>query len=112
MKTLQQLKDDNLPCAKLSDINLNIRCKIDDESLKEEAINKINKYLELFLPPSEKCPSCEGMIAIYFQWELVHGEGSCLNCNYPFRAIHKIEDVVNIDNMLLAYHPDYLEESD
>ena len=49
-----------------------------------------------------------------FKWGLVHGEGQCSECGWPARMYHFIkdaagDDLVTLRNILLQYHPDFVE---
>jgi hypothetical protein len=49
-----------------------------------------------------------------FEWGLVHGEGHCAACRWPARAYHFIKDaggkdVMTLRNVILQYHPDFVE---
>lgn len=81
----------------------------------------------------EVCPSCgkqfTGLLAnlglgVGVEWGLVHGEGHCSKCRYPYRGHHRIYDLADIlesghpregvepilvmSNFFLAYHPSQL----
>lgn len=43
-----------------------------------------------------------------FEWGLAYGEGNCGGCGYPGRAIHRIDGVGTVSNVVLQYHPDEL----
>lgn len=49
-----------------------------------------------------------------FTWGLVHGEGHCRSCGWPARLYHFIKDsdgeeLLMLRNVLLQYHPDFVE---
>jgi hypothetical protein len=49
-----------------------------------------------------------------FTWGLAHGEGFCAECRWPARAYHFIKDaegkdLITIRNVILQYHPDFVE---
>lgn len=49
-----------------------------------------------------------------FTWGLAHGEGFCRYCKWPARAHHFVKDdagkeVLTVRNVILQYHPDFVE---
>jgi len=112
------------------------RCKPADvfnvsPELPANVLAAIEAYLEPFAAPiwpdgkppeapdimglkSQKCLECGahqcGFLGA-FSWGLAYGEGSC-SCGWPARAYHRIHDesgeVVRF-NLVLQYHPDYVE---
>lgn len=71
----------------------------------------------------QKCVGCgeplTGFLAALiskggFTWGLAHGEGHCAGCGWPARGHHFIkdekgEDLMNLRNFILQFHPDFVE---
>jgi len=66
----------------------------------------LDQYFSSFAALSGHCPGCKGEfsgsllatigIGVGIEWGLMHGEGSCSKCGYPYRANHKIKDLFTI----------------
>ena len=108
--------------------------KIEDiMTLKEEPAAEIREdlenYFKVFAAPvvvedKQVCPSCGepfgGLMAnlgigVGIEWGIAHGEGYCNGCRWPYRGHHSIKDrhgeeLMNIQNLFLAYHPDHVEK--
>jgi hypothetical protein len=114
MKTLQELKDSDLPLASIESINLVIDDKTGENGEEVKlTTDSVVEYLSSFTIPTGYCPMCDnnyGGIFGTFTWGIAHGEGFCSACNYPMRANHKIEHLGRISNMILPYHPKELSE--
>jgi len=114
MKTLDELKKENLPKLQFDQI---FKAK---ETCSESDRNNVQKYLDNFVSQNEKheCIQCgvelTGILGS-FRWGLVSGEGHCCNCGYPARAHHSIKDeneeeMFTIKNYVLQYHPEVLDD--
>lgn len=125
IKTLEELKEENLPKATGGSVDI----KVDGKD-REVAVKIFDKYFSDFVDPkstgstgdgwitgSQNCVQCgrrlDGLLGT-FGWGLAHGEGNCGECGYPSRAHHKIKDedgepFAEMRNQLLQYHPDGLE---
>jgi len=82
------------------------------EEYKQEVKQKLNDYLEKFLPPSSECYMCgdplRGLLGS-FEMGIAHGEGQCSSCGYPGRIYHKVDGLGTFGNYVLQYHPNVLE---
>lgn len=92
------------------------------QAVLDAAASKMKSYLSGFLPPGD-CVCCGStlggndknlMAAAFgsFEWGLVYGEGRCMRCGYPARAIHRIDLGEGGEfsfPWILQYHPDQLE---
>lgn len=90
-----------------------------DPVAAEQCMLIADRYLSQFVGrviggDANNCICCEtpltgisllGGIGGSFRWGIAHGEGSCARCGYPARAIHAIEGVARIANLVLQYHP-------
>jgi predicted amidophosphoribosyltransferase len=111
MKTLEELKNEDLPRCEFSRI-------LKGETTKE---NKacIQEYLNEFVTPTidRKCISCGSDLVGFlgtFRWGIEYGEGFCRECGYPARAIHCIENkdnetILKTNFFVMQYHPNTLE---
>lgn len=61
----------------------------------------------------DRCIGCDHLISWSFTWGLVHGEGFCGNCGWPYRLYHFPRPADGGDEVfsgrlqkLLAIHPD------
>lgn len=81
-----------------------------------ESSGALDRYFRGFLPPSEKCASCDtpqgGMMGALlggFVYDIIHGEGHCGNCGWPGRANHYNVGPIESLSLILQYHPDDLD---
>lgn len=106
---LAELIGVNLPAATPESIGIKITALQDDPTAAEDAekvLRSVVNYLAVFMPPGG-CPNCGRKHG--FTWGMAHGEGHCVNCMYPGRAVHDIPDVGVIRNLVLWYHPSDLK---
>jgi hypothetical protein len=120
MKTIQELKDANIPS-----VAFDMLFSQDDPSDPVQQLTKVNieRYLAGFVQ-SKDCICCgttqAGLFGAFFggfQLGIVHGEGECGTCGYPARILHEIKDadgkiIFSVTNFLLQYHPSVLELKD
>lgn len=123
-KTLEELQAADLPKATASTVGLKL-------SGKDEEIGRriFDKYFSMFVCPKsaspekgswaggrQECVQCgsrlDGIIGT-FQWGMQHGEGSCAECGYLCRALHRINDeegkpFAELGFTILQYHPEEL----
>jgi hypothetical protein len=121
MKTLTQLKAENLPVATAETIGIHITSET-NLSAAEVATSKLNVYLQSFLPVDldGKCVMCGAvqggltaqLMGTGFNFGMVNGEGTCGTCGYPGRAVHKVPGVGTIENLILQYHPSMLADQE
>ena len=115
MKTLQELQELDLPTADCESIGLTIRPKPEagpEAQAEADALRKaIDEYLKDFAqgPNCPQCGSVLGGLLGTFRFGLMFGEGHCVNCGYPVRAIHNTPDIEGL-SLLLPHHPSVLEE--
>jgi len=94
-------------------------------------LDALDTYFEAFAQPLRRdddeskemlCIECEkpltGLTSVFFGggfvWGLAHGEGYCAGCKWPARGHHFIKypdgtDLATLRNVVLQYHPDYVE---
>lgn len=128
IKSLEELRAENLPKARWEDVGL----KIDGKD-REIAIRIFDKYFADFIDPlstriegdggiagTQRCIQCgsrlDGILGS-FGWGLAHGEGNCGECGYPSRVHHKIMDedgelFVEMRFAMLQYHPEGLDKGE
>lgn len=102
--------------------------KIEGDTNPED-LEDLEKYFQPFAVPvkniegDQVCIGCGehfgGLMAnlgfgVAIEWGMVHGEGTCNKCGWPYRGMHYIKDrhgkeLANIRNLFLAYHPDNVE---
>lgn len=104
----------------------------------KDVIAALDAYFEAFAAPdmgtgedgkptilAVPCPGCgenltPGLVGSLmgkpqFVWGIAHGEGRCSGCGWPARAHHFVkpvdggEDLLTLYNVVLAYHPDFVE---
>lgn len=134
MRTLQELKDMDLPHPTREDLGLEAAKppEASQEEYEEERdwlFGLVDSYLEQFTVFDKKdgepsiifgadlCIMCGKPINGFlgtFEWGIIHGEGKCSECGYPLRAVHVVKDedgeeVLRISRLILPYHPDGLE---
>jgi len=124
MKSLKELKLEDVPRATADAIGMRLTINPDykesDEAKAEQAkaYTELNEYLKDFCS-SKDCPRCglalrgKGILhAILggFTWGLANGEGHCTGCNYPCRAYHRNVGPLEFFEFVLAYHPSALSE--
>lgn len=92
----------------------------------------LDKYFEPFAQPKmagntvidgNPCLKCGGklnpdLISSFiglegFTWGIAHGEGHCIQCQWPARSYHFIKDengeeLMTIRNFIIQYHPDHV----
>lgn len=115
---LAALKARNLPKLRAADIAFGADGEPADKVAENMAT--LDGYLSHFVELGERDPvwgsrlciccgaSLTGLLTGSFQWGLAHGEGSCCRCGYPARAIHRIDGIGTLSNLVLQYHPDEL----
>lgn len=109
-KTIAELQAANLPRVQLEHFIKNI---VDPDNVMPAIRAETRPYLDRFCPPGHSCICCDAkLLGIFgsFTWGMVNGEGFCVHCKWPARAIHRIESEslgkLTISNMVLQYHPD------
>ena len=99
-----------------------------DEADVETLLQEGDAYLAIFAAPTrvdgdEVCFHCgerfSGLLANLgfgagIEWGLVHGEGHCSKCRWPYRGMHYPKDaegkeLFSMRNLFLAYLPDQLQ---
>lgn len=106
-----------------------------DPPITEDDQSTIALYFSQFCQPEIKakngdkkefivnCPQCKKRLnnPFYalangggFTWGIIHGQGHCRECRWPCAGHHYIrspdgEDLVTIQNVPLAYHPEYVQ---
>lgn len=107
LKELQEQKIPRLDYKKVLTIDP------EDKSLFKEADKKLTEYFSRFadFENNSNCIGCKRKFQMFMglKWGFVHGEAHCVWCKYPYRGIHRIEDVINVSNVFLPYHPEDLE---
>lgn len=99
------------------------------ESDVQDFIRDADAYFDTFAAPEKDkhgeliCLKCGEQLTGFhamllgkggFEWGLAHGEGHCRNCGWPARAYHSAkkatgEDLFTVRNLILQYHPDFVE---
>lgn len=115
MKTIEELKKENLPSCTAEEIFYIKEDATEEETSKgKKSLLVINQYLDKkFLPFSENCVRCNAELlnakgdgAIKDGEKF--GEAQCAVCAYPSRYYHHLNDFGIIQNIVLQYHPDTL----
>lgn len=130
---LEELRAKNLPHATVASVGIGVKLK-DGETAPEaiELCAKMNAQLDVYYHHftdlvDRKCIGCGStlvgkdlvdsyIVGATFEWGLAHGEGHCVECGYPARALH----YVKFDNdegelkfsRVLQYHPSELKHRD
>jgi hypothetical protein len=117
--------------------HLDWRTLIAIKEAPEGTAEALDKYFEPFAQPPGKPDEYDGRFTIDdgqpclkcdkplvglssfvfgggFTWGLAHGEGFCAHCKWPARAYHFIKkldgsELATLRNVILQYHPDYVE---
>ncbi len=119
MKTLDELKAENLPRCRAADF---AEAKNADTDAARAAMAALDEYVSHFLPDRDDCPMCGatiqadpklgvlGSLMSSFTWGLTHGEGFCGACKYPIRLYHFPPEAVGVKRFvaMLCYHPSEL----
>ncbi len=113
MKTLDELRAENLPHAMCQNIGLLAKPKggsDENRQAAEKFVAEADAYFAYFTP-GPNCPKCgttlNGMFGS-FTWGIANGEGHCARCKYPARAYHRSEPF-EMFTLILPYHPSVLE---
>ncbi len=85
-----------------------------DTVFTPEAIQVLDEYFKMFVAPGPciRCGAKQGGDAIdnalgisKFTWGIRHGEGHCMDCMWPARALHYDIGPVKRLEMILQVHP-------
>jgi len=115
---VEELRGKSLPRCQWDSI---LKINEGGEPPSEDEARTMNEYFNRFLVPNTemRCVGCgkvqTGILAALvggFQWGLQHGEGTCVTCGYPARALHYDVSFIQRLPFLLQYHPDELKFND
>lgn len=130
VEDLHVMREKKLPHCTASDFGVSIRPDAPDPEMGQRFIDALDAYLHTFAAPIERdgdiggvllsgprCPSCANTLGGAlgsFSWGIQNSEGQC-SCGWPCRALHRPKDGKKeiFDKpvaMILAYHPDAIEE--
>jgi hypothetical protein len=114
MRTNQQVKDLNLPHCNWRDF---IRFT-GEGTVPEKDAEALDAYFIHFVyDPDTKCIKCGGVQGTepgimgalkpgLFRYGIQHGEGQCVKCGWPARALHYNVGPLKTLELILQYHPD------